>query len=296
MKTHTQNTLQEIGFQLDRNLFPSVYNGGIVKPSDTTVATSTLGEDINNDSQRQRRPETRSWQGASGWQRPTYRPWSPDRTAPLISSSLQTKYEAELAAVKVAYPNTTIWHQAGGMWLLTESSVLSGLEKKATFLTAIPYSLTSTVKSWGFWTTPVSTEWIGPRHTNFPDGSICAFEPKDKTWGSGDSVVKLLDLYSLWALRHEHLRVFGRWPGYQSVHHPYERLSELKDDEFCGCANSKTLYSNCCKKYDLARNQIADAIEFQLMFAGEKPRKPPQVITNFIHAREVVPFINALLS
>lgn len=296
MQTQTKNTLQEIGFQLDRNQFPRVHNGGIVKPSNATIATSTLGEDINNVTQRQRRPETRSRQGATGWQRPTYRPRSPGRTAPIISPSLRTLYEAQLDTVQEVYPDTKIWHQEGGLWLLTESTVLAGLGKKATFLTAFPYSLALSARSWGFWTTSISTEWIGPRHTNFPDGSICAFEPQDKTWSSGDSIVKLLDLYSLWALRHEHLRVFDRWPGYQSVHHPYERLSELKDDEFCGCGNSNAHYKDCCQKHDLSRNRIADAIEFQLIFAGEKRRKPPQAITDFIHDRKEPPSINELLS
>jgi hypothetical protein len=295
MQTQTKNTLQEIGLQLDRNQFPRVYNGGIVKPGDTAIVSLTPGKVNNHVKQRQRRPETRSWQGATRRQRTSNRSWTPSRTSSFICSSLRNNYEAELDAVQEAYPATKIWHQEEGMWLLTESLVLPELGKKATFLCAIPYSPTLFVRSWGFWTTSISIEWIGPRHTNFPDGSICAFEPEDKTWKGGNSIVKLLDLYSLWALRQEHLRKIGRWPGRQSVHHPHERVTELRDNEYCGCALSDRLYGDCCKRSDLSRNQIEDAVEFWIHFARQQHRKPPHAITNFISDRDTPPPIKNLL-
>lgn len=296
MQAQTKNALQEIGLQLDCSQFPCVYNGGFVKPSDTVVVSSFLGEEKQDVSFRQRRSKTRSWQRSAGWQRQTYRPRTSGRTTSFICSSLRESYEAELDALMDAYPGTKIWQQEEGLWLLTESAVLAGLGKKATFLCAIPYSPILFTRSWGFWTTLISTEWIGPRHTNFPDGSICAFEPQDGTWKNGDSIIKLLDLYSLWALRHEHLKEFGRWPGHQSVHHPHERLSELRDDEFCGCAHSNRLYSECCKQKDLARNLVADFMDFWFHFAGQQHRKPPQTITDFIRKRIKPPPIIDLLS
>ncbi len=295
VQTDIQNTLREIGAQLDQNLFPSVYNGGIVMPSETTVSPSTLGKEKNYASSRQRRPATRPWQGAARRQRQAYRPRPTRGATSVVCSGLQKKYEAELDEVLEAYPGTKCWHQAEGMWLLTDSILLDGLGKKATFLTIIPYIKKFVAKSWGFWTTPIYNEWIGPRHTNFPDGSICAFEPRDGTWVGGDRIVTLLDLYSLWALRHLHLKILGKWPGYQSVPHPYERVTELRDDEYCGCANSDRMYVDCCKKHDLARDQPADALDFLLNFANGGSRTPPKDILKFIrHREEPPPIINFL--
>ena len=302
VQTEIIKILQEIGTQLDQHQFPTVYNGGVVMPSETTVSPSTMGQEKSNDTSRQRRPAARPWQGAPGWQRQAYRPRPTRGATPVVCSGLQKKYEAELDAVRKAYPGTECWHQAEGMWLLTDSILLVGLGKKATFLTMIPYIKKFAAKGWGFWTTPIYNEWIGPRHTNFPDGSICAFEPRDETWTSGDSIVTLLDLYSLWALRHLHLEIFGRWPGHQSVPYPYERLTEFRDNEHCGCGNSDRLYVDCCKKHDLARDQKADALEFLLNFSNGGLRTPPKDILKFIHLLKFIhhreeppPIINFLL-
>lgn len=296
MKIDTKNTLQEIGLQLDRNQFPRVYNGGIVKPSDTVIASSILGEDMNYVSSRQRRPQTRSRERTTRQQREAYRPWPPSGTSPTPCSGLRSHYEAELGSVQEAYPGTKIWYQEEGMWLLTESSVLAELGKKATFLCALPYSPNLLPRSWGFWRNAISYEWIGPRHTNFPEGSICAFDLKDNTWNVGDEIVKLLDLYTLWALRHEHLKVLGRWPGYQSAPYAYERMEELRDDEYCGCNNSEKQYRDCCKIKDLSKNKIAHALEFIRFTRGNLIRKPPTNILHFMHVRKKAPDIINIFS
>jgi len=296
MKTYIKNTLQEIGLQLDRNQFPRVYNCGIVKPSDTVIAPLTLGEDIKHVSSKQRRPKTKSRERTTRQQRETYRSRPPGGASPATCSSLRSHYETELSSVQGAYPGTKIWYQEEGMWLLTESAVLAELGKKATFLCALPYSPNLFPRSWGFWNNVISYEWIGPRHTNFPDGSICAFDFKDNTWNIGDKIVKLLDLYTLWALRHEHLKVLGRWPGYQSAPYAYERMEELRDDEYCGCNNSEKLYRDCCKTKDLSKHKIAHALEFIRFTRGHLIRKPPPQILHFMHERKEAPDIINILS
>ncbi len=286
--------LREVGAQLDHDCYPRIHDGGVVLPA-AAVSCSTRSKEKTNVTSRQRRSTTRPWQGPSGRQRQAYRPRPARGATPVVCSGLQKQYEAELDAVQEAYPDTECWHEIEGMWLLTESTLLHGLGKKATFLTMLPYNKKFAVKSWCFWTTPIFVDWIGPRHTNFPDGSICAFEPRDKTWISGDSIVKLLDLYSLWAFRHLHLEICGRWPGYQSVRHPYERLTELRDDEHCGCAHSDRMYADCCKKRDLARDKTADARDFLLNITEGGLREPPKDILKFIrHREEPPPIINFL--
>lgn len=287
--------LREIGRQLDRSIFPQVKNGGIVTPIENAVPTSILGREQTNGKERKRRPETRPRAGTTRRQRQTSGYGSANQAAPIISSNLQAKYEAELETVHEAYPHTHVWHQEEGLWLLTESALLPGLWKKAIFLTGIPFDRTLTVRSWGFWFgAPMShPTWIGPRHTNY-DGSVCAFEQSDGTWVTGDSIVELLDLYTLWALRHHHLQSFGRWPGHQVVHLPFERTMELTEDEYCGCGESGKRYGECCREKDLARDQIADAAEFG--FRYNSLRKSPDAVMSFVRDQQEAPVLSDLLA
>jgi len=287
--------LQEIGRQLDKNTFPIVKNGGIVVPSELAVPLSILGVENRNDStSRQRRPETRSWKGASGRQGSARRPWPSRQTTPVVCTDLQAKYEDELDAVREAYPSTEVWRQEEGLWLLTESALLPGLRQKAIFLTGISFAR-KIVRSWGFWGDFLAAPaWIGPRHTNFPDGSVCAFEPADETWVFGDSIVELLDLYTLWALRHLYLQVFGCWPGHQSVPDPYERILELREDEYCGCGVSDKLYGECCRDKDLVRDRIADAVNFAILSGGQ--RTPPEAVVRFAREKKDLSHIGDLLA
>lgn len=280
-------TLKEIGRQLDRNIFPFVKNGGIVVPNTTSDLSLNLGEDNKNERQRKRRPTTQSWQRPAGRQR------TPHQTASVVSAYLKDQCEKDLISVKEAYPNTQVWRQENGLWLRTESSLLPDYWRKAVFFTGISFRWPFIVRSWGFWVGGMqgSPIWIGPRHTNFPDGSICAFEPSDETWSFKDPIVALLDIYTLWAVRHLHLDFFGRWPGYQVAHHAYERILEIRGDEHCGCGSSE-LYEKCCQKKDLNRDLVADAVAFRFL---NKERKPPDDVSKFICDQIEPPCISELL-
>lgn len=163
------------------------------------------------------------------------------------------------------------------MWLFAESELIEGLGRRAAFAIQLPYIAKKPVRAWGFWTTGVSKTWIGPRHTNFPDGSICAFEPRDRTWTLGNSLVTLVDLYSVWAVRHLYLEKYGKWPGRQSVPIAAERLLELGGNELCGCDHPRGTYGQCCKPSDKANTSGSDLLEFAI-----KTRKPPDPITLFV--------------
>lgn len=289
MQINTQKILEEIGYQLDNNIFPLVKNGGIIMPNDSPVSLSTMGEAKENERERKRRSKTRSRNGATGRERAS------NQTSSFICTNFQTQYESELNAVLEAYPKTRVWRQPGGLLLLTESALLASNQLPATFLIMIPYAKTEVVKGWGFWTSAIGIEWIGPRHTNFPDGSICAFEPRDGTWVKGDPLVQLIDLYSLWACRHLYLKKCGRWPGRQSVIHPYERFLELTPDEFCGCKHSDSLYGDCCHSKDQKRNIIAEAVNFLTTY-HDGYRNPPKVVTDFILYQSNPPQISNLIA
>lgn len=281
--------LRKFGLQLDSDIYPTVKNGGILAPGEPTDQNDLPGEkEFKNEKCKQRRPETGPRAGATRGQGPT---GAPGPAPQIISSDLQVIYEGELGAVREAYPNTRIWRQPEGLWILSESTPLPDYAQKALFLTGIPFERTRLVRSWGFWVGiplrhPV---WIGPRHTNFPDGSVCAFAPSDKVWSLGDSIVRLLDLYTTWAFRHLHLQILGRWPGKQVAKIPYERMSELREDEFCGCDRYDKLYGDCCLPKDRTRNFLEEYLHYLKMTGGI--RRPPESVVNFVIYQKNIPKI-----
>lgn len=280
MKPEPRTRIREIGKHLDRGLFPAVYNRGIVRPNGASGSSSLLGLEMCHEATGSSRPATGPWQRSSRGQGAPGRPWPARRSrsagapAPVVSAQLREAYLAGLTDCARAYPTLVAWDSGHGMWLKAESAITDGLGRTALFLLHLPYSRTLRVQGWGFWKTAVSRTWIGPRHTNFPDGSICAFETADGTWGPGAPLVALLDLYTVWAARHLHLEWFGRWPGFQSVPHPAERICEIRDDEFCGCGNFTDLYRDCCKPDDLRETTSAEMVDFW----GFQRRRPPQEI------------------
>jgi len=295
MQPDVEKILEEIGSQLDRNIFPLVMNGGIVTPNVSTVPSEILGEEFeNHDTQRQRGSTTRPWQRTTRRQRASSRSRSTSAPSSFICNDLQERYESQLDLVRSVYPETKIYRQPEGLWLLTKSNLLNGLNEKAIFLIGIPFSPSITVRSWGFWESIVGMSWIGARHTNFPDGSICAFEPKDNTWSSGEPLVNLIDLYTVWAVRHFYLKHFNLWPGAQSVHIVAERILELHSNECCGCG-SIAKYADCCQKNDLSQNRISEVVSFFLHSPNYGKRNPPLPVEEFIRTQKQIPSLRELL-
>lgn len=268
------SALADIGKRLDQQSELRVLNGGVVVPSMRTVSSSSLGVEIQDvNAKAARRSETRSRRRAPGWQGAPGRPWATSTAPPVVGRPLKKLYESQLSGLAEFYPGAQLWHQTDGVWILCKSKVLDGLPRHALFLTGISY-VWPMVRSWAFWAHEVTVPiWIGPRHTNFYDGSICAFEVTDETWLFGQSIVSLLDLYTVWALRHLHLELLGTWPGQQVAHYAVERVLEQRDDELCGCGTASKLYCDCCKDADVSNMRIGDAVEFAWF-----PRTPPSSV------------------
>lgn len=285
--------LARIGRQLDQHVFPRVADGGIVLLSDSAVP-STLSTEKDHGKERARGSAAGSRQGTTGRERSPGGSWPSSDASSVIGPDLQAQYEVELHAIERQYPGTQFWHQEDGVWISTPSQLLHGLSQHALFLTGISFQGRS-VRSWGFWLTVVAApDWIGPRHTNFPDGSICAFEPSDSTWVFGDPIVRLLDIYTVWAVRHLYLLKFGRWPGRQSIHFVGERLLELRADEHCGCRNGERLYGECCMPSDLAGNRISMLLDF--LWVTGSARKPPDSVKRFVCSKYELPSLADLVS
>ena len=293
MESRALDMLARIGDQLDQHVFPYVANGGVVVLNDSAVPSTQSTEKIHG-RQKERGPAARPRQGTTGRKGSPVGPTPSGDAASVIGSGPQAHYELELRALEGQYPGAQFWHQEDGVWILTSSQLLPGIQQQAMFLTGISFPGQS-VRSWAFWQLALaSPAWIGPRHTNFPDGSVCAFEPSDGTWAFGDPIVKLLDMYTVWALRHLYLREFGRWPGHQSIHFAGERLLELRGDEHCGCSNSKRLYADCCMPSDIAGNRLAMALDF--LWATGGARRPPEAIETFVSAKQEPPSLGDLVT
>lgn len=291
MDAQAEQLLLEIGIQLDAGIFPKVKNGGFVMPGEPSRPLPNRGkEKSDGEGQEREGPretgESRPWRGDPrprpgqlGRPRPSGPLWAAGKAAPVVSALDQ--YEQEVSALQAIYPDARSWRTQRGVWLAVRARLLPGLREHALFLMGVP-AVTGVVRSWAFWVDPIFLPvWIGPRHTNFGDGSICAFEPADGTWSFGDSLIELVDMYAVWALRHLHLRHTGRWPGPQAVHRPYERLLEIGSDERCGCPTPRGTYSRCCRSRDLGRDRIADAVDF-LIFSRWQLRRPLPVVEQFV--------------
>ena len=274
--------LGRIGRDLNQTSFPVVHNGGLVRPGPDSVVFHPPGEKGNYEQQRPRasRSATATRQWPEGWARqagprPTLRSWTARPPASLAYDDAGR--DGALDQLMVAYPGTKAMKTAEGLWLLVPSTLLPGLGRSALFVIAIAPGYQH-VRAWGFWCEGgTGVRWIGPRHTNYPDGSVCAFDSQDRTWTFGNSLVTLADIYSVWAVRHLYLERFGSWPGPQSSSHPYERLMEHRDDEHCSCGQPGRRYGECCKSADLQLNRCALAIDF-LGWIQFSERNPPQSV------------------
>lgn len=286
--SNVADRLEVIGVQLDRWVFPRVLNGGIVVPSEPTIQSFPLGTEKRYDRERKQQPRQGAGQGQGTPRKPwpSWRSRSPSEAASVIVPDFRAQYAREAEELSGVYPGAQVWAQDNGLWLKVASALLPGPEPRAIFLICMQFAPFALVRSWGFWS---DSTWIGPRHTNSPDGSICAFEPSEQTWVFGDPLVELVDLYSVWALRHLHLRVFHRWPGPQAGTWMYERILEFKDNELCGCGKFQdTTYAECCKKIDQEHLSISEAMRFNRIFMWGL-RQPPLFIYKLLNQLIPVP-------
>ena len=291
--------LQQIGAALDQHRSLLVYIRGRVAVDHASVASPS--KENGYERQGERGSPARSWQRSTRRKGPSRRSRSAGTPARISSDVLRAGYELQLKQLVHAYPTCRAVPDKDGMWLLTRSSILSGLEREATFVTAVPFQPGAPPRAWGFWTADGESSWIGPRHTNFHDGSICAFSPQEGAWSEGGDLTRLLDLYSVWAVRHLYLEVFGRWPGkqYSLGTDPrvqaFYRMRECHDDELCGCGSETRRYSECCKPWDLKVDFVDAAGAFlQAAPGGFQTRVPPPSIVAYIEDRSGLPEIAEL--
>lgn len=268
-----EELLETLGEHLDDDRQPLVHEGGVVMPGPASPSEFTPGEKGNGHVERRSEPRRSAAGSRSGTSRrgsaegkgPT------DAAAPLVGQpGLTPAIQRDLRAAADAYPQMRVATAPRVAWLHTWVRPIFGLPRTAYLLTQYPFEKIFPVRSWAWWGTGV---WIGPRHTNFPHGDICAYNPEDQTWHRGISLVTLLDLHVVWVVRHMHLRRFGRWPGRQVLHTTYERLQEMRHGELCGCGSADR-YEDCCQPED-ERADLVRALRKHIDRVGPRRRRPP---------------------
>jgi hypothetical protein len=275
--TWSDDSLRVIGNDLAVDRYPRVWNNGRVTPDRHVGSLTNPGAETDNERQATTGPEPGSWKGAAAGQGKAGGSRSSGATASTSVSDLEGRYQSQLEHVERAYPGLRLWRRAEGLWLFVKARLIDGRPESAQFLVAVPYKL-NIPKAWAFWQ---DGSWIGPRHTNFPDGSICCLYGPDASWSVGQPIVDLLDIYSVWAVRHLYLRVHGHWPGRQVAPLRHERLTETLDDEMCGCG-SMVPYRLCHKGDDAKYNKLGVAVEFELATWGCR-REPPKDVVDVLH-------------
>lgn len=261
----------KIGAFLHRGEMPEVKNYGIV-----SLPTQHETQKENNNEKARKPGKTRRSRKARS-RRKTRRYGKTCARSSLIGTKGKNPYTIHVRHLGRYYPGLMKRDDENGSLILrVPSKVMPELNLGAVFIIIIPLLPAQRVSSWGFWKQPNGQfQWMGPRHTNFPDGSICAFEPKDDTWLYGDSLITLCDLYSLWAFRHLHLRMIGTWPGAQFVPLAYERRLEIGPKELCGCKSPKGNYSDCCMAKDFYGSLQIQRKEFETTYGPIENRTPP---------------------
>ena len=138
------------------------------------------------------RPTAGTREGRQGAQAPT----AHSRQA--VGVPRRRTYWPELQQLKDEYPNSVRVKDRLGIWYMVPVFPLGKAGPCAMMITGIPDDTNARILTWGFWASDRRTAWIGPRHTNYPDGSICAFVENELVWRDGDPLLPYYDNLSEW--------------------------------------------------------------------------------------------------
>lgn len=268
---HLLNKLSELGQAIDIDRQFQVFDDGEVG-----IVNDRIAKESEDERQGTRGSATGSRQGAAGSRRS-----AGEARARLGLLDPQVVQLACLEELCRAYP-TDIISGDQGLWIIVKSSPLGNDGPQVTLVLGYPYSAEIEPRAWAFWKLGEFPKFVGPRHTNFPDASICAFGPGD--WKRADGVVALVDFHSTWLVRQLYFQNFGRWPGRQHGASPLYRRAEFSPEEWCGCGSGKR-YGECHLRADaLLSDEAARAEHRKVMGSEYGPRKPPKSIMRFVRS------------
>ncbi len=277
MDQYVEQNIRIIGADLHYGRTTFAEAGGLI------VSQSEMFNRMEIADAKSTRPSTRTWKRPAPGKREARKSGTataPRSNAAVFRSKRCALFVDQLEELAVEYDQLFWVEDVDCIWVRLTSNVLAGLDRSAVFVLRLPLLPGEFVSAWAFWFDALALTWIGPRHTNFPDGSICAFDRRHGVWSIGDSLVALQDLYCQWAFRHLHNEVEGFWPGPQCAYFTLERILEFKPEEHCGCRRPSGTYADCCMSSDKIADVNLAAREF-LPLHNWNIRKPPVSIARF---------------
>lgn len=264
--------LSELGQAIDIDRQAIVFDGGEVG----IIGNEQKENESESEGTRGSSAGSREWAEAGSWR-------AAGEASRIGRIDEQAAGVEGLDNLSSAYP-AIIKFSNDGLWIIVMSKPLGRGGPQVTFVVAYPYLAKVEPRAWGFWKLGEFPKFIGPRHTNFPDASICAFGPDDGAWKRADGVVALLDLYSTWVIRQLYFQHFDRWPGRQHGASALYRRTEFSSEEWCGCG-SGLRYGQCHEVSDkLLSEDEAREQHRQKLGSDYGPRKPPKSVIKFIRS------------
>jgi hypothetical protein len=259
--------LHTVGVAIDDGQRPTVFDGGVVgfnRVNESEVSSDVSGKETGSKSGP--RSGRRAW--ARG---------APAAHHPFRSKAVEAAYGARFRLLAQHYESLAFEDQ-NGLWAVVSSNPLGDHGPQVQFLIALPLDERLAPRAWAFEKIGPDARLASPKHTNFPDNSVCAFVPEDEAWPNPAGLVGLVDIYTLWVIRSWHRNRFGWWPGPQFGACSLYRLKEFDPREDCGCGSNKR-YGGCHMAADLLANQEAASAEFRRLFGCDYgDRRPPQKV------------------
>jgi hypothetical protein len=179
--------------------------------------------------------------------------------------------------VKEYYPSL-ISHEVGdGRWVIVQSYPLGRDGPRFWVCLFLPHSDHFDPKAFAFWKISPLPRPVGPRHTNYPDASVCAFIPEDDAWRPGDSPLTLLNLYAEWLICQLYFGLEEKWPGAQFGMDAIYRSTEFGPNDWCTCDSGRR-YADCHMEPD--RIEV-EALKQRGEYRDHGSRKVPPAIQRF---------------
>jgi hypothetical protein len=254
---------------------------GAWRDEDRRFAVGLNGKVSKHDKERQNGSRPR--QGASASPAPPAsgaaahsEPTGADRIEALTERYLGFKPE-----ILLYYPSANFREIDHGLWITARFHPL-GLQRPCYWVCLfLPSDARLSPKAFAFNRLSPMARAVGPRHTNFPDGSICAFTDGDDAWRPGDSPKILLNLYAEWLVCQLFYKIAKRWPGKQVGLDAVYRQQEFDVREWCDCGSDRR-YGNCHFPLDVKE------VERLKFLGGYEPlakRFVPETIMRFAKSR-----------
>lgn len=270
--------IREVGAALFEGRGLQAQHGGFIAVLDSTPTQDVKGND-DVQGQELQRPAAGSRQGRQGPSgRPGQsRPGSSDRPGAVLSRERLIGQAGE--QLREHYSGVRLWKEIGGngVWLAVSVFPVGEGGPQADFIIALPKDPTFRILSWGFWRTDSRPVWIGPKHTNYPDGSACAFPAQSGVWTPAHGITGYVDRMAEWGMRQLFLDAEGLWPGAQEGEHLYYRLRHTHPAESCTRCRGLRRYEECCRSRDQAEFSGGHRSDFLSRYLCEVGEQRPHV-------------------